>query len=244
MNKIIICGLGSIGIKHFQIIKDNFPDIRIGLYRSGKGKPNEEISSSDYLFKSFEEVMNWEPEAAIISSPATEHFKNSQPFIKENIPLLIEKPIDSDFNNLEKWRDIKRTFINKKILVGYVLMYDPAVNKIKKLLDTKAIGKIINIEMKNSSWLPNWRPKMNYKKTVSASKELGGGILLEQSHDFNIALNLFGELLLKKAYVTNSGLLDIDVEDTADIYFLNKKKVPINIHMDFCSKNENRENSN
>ena len=236
MKKIIICGLGSIGRRHFRIIKGYLPKVKIGIIRSGKGEINKESLNSDEKFKNFEEAISWGAEAAIISSPATLHFEHSEELAKNNIPLLIEKPLDSDYADLNRWEELrtKHDFLN--VLIGYVLRHDPALIQIKKYLKSNKIGDLINVQMINGSWLPSWRSNRNYKKTVSALKSLGGGILLEQSHDINLASDLFGELSIKNAICKNSKTLDLDVEDSANIGLLNSSGTPINIHMDFCSK--------
>ena len=150
--------------------------------------------------------------------------------------MLIEKPLDSDFNDLKRWEEISKPFIKEKTLVGYLIRHDLACHKIKKFLNKELIGKLVNIKMVNKSWLPNWRPSQNYEETVSAKKQLGGGILLEQSHDIDLAIGLFGKIILQNAEVYKSGILNIEVEDSANIFFINKEEVPINIKMDFCSK--------
>ena len=241
MKKIIICGLGSIGRRHFRIIKGYLPKVKIGIIRSGKGEINKESLNSDEKFKNFEEAISWGAEAAIISSPATLHFEHSEELAKNNIPLLIEKPLDSDYADLNRWEELrtKHDFLN--VLIGYVLRHDPALIQIKKYLKSNKIGDLINVQMINGSWLPSWRSNRNYKKTVSALKSLGGGILLEQSHDINLASSLFGELKVKNVILRNTRQLELDVEEIANMNFVDKNNVPINIHMDFCSRTLIRE---
>ena len=241
MKKIIIYGLGSIGRKHFNLIKKNFPDVKIGVIRSGKGLLNKESCEADKNFKNSREALNWSPEAAIISSPASHHFEHSKSFIKDGLPTLIEKPLDLDFKHLGKWENLEKSTSNYKILIGYVLRHDPAIKYIKDWLKNKIIGELINVQMLNGSWLPAWRENINYKNSVSATKSLGGGVLLEQSHDINLATSLFGELKVKNVILNNTSQLGLDVEEIANINFVDKNYLPINIHMDFCSRSLIRE---
>ena len=53
----------------------------------------------------------------------------------------------------------------------------------------------------------------DYMKSVSASEKLGGGVLLELSHEIDFVNYLFGPIDIKYASVSQSGLLKIDVED-------------------------------
>lgn len=236
MNKILICGVGSIGRRHFRVIKRYLPKIKIGIIRTGKGKISEESLKSDIQFQDFDSAIQWDADAAIISSPATFHFEHCHKLIKKNIPLLIEKPLDSDYEDLYKWEELKNKFNVSNVLVGYVLRHDPALIKIKNYLRDGVIGDLVNVQMINGSWLPSWRENTNYKETVSASRFLGGGILLEQSHDINLAIDIFGDLSVKYAIYKVSKKLDIDVDAMANINFLDRSNTPINMHMDFCSK--------
>ena len=53
----------------------------------------------------------------------------------------------------------------------------------KKFLDTGALGDhIYNVFAGVGQYLPDWRAG-DYRVTVSASKDLGGGALLELSHE-------------------------------------------------------------
>ena len=76
---------------------------------------------------------------------------------------------------------------------------------------------------------------LNYK-CVSARKELGGGVLLELSHELDLARWFFGDLDLKASLIQQSGLLDIDVEDQAILVCMAPQGFPISIRLNFCTK--------
>ena len=143
--------------------------------------------------------------------------------------------------DLKRWENLEKLTNNSKILIGYVLRHDPAIKYIKKWLKINFIGELINVQMLNGSWLPSWRENINYKNSVSAIKSLGGGILLEQSHDINLASLLFEELKVKNVVLKHSSQLKLEVEEIANINFVDKNSLPINIHMDFCSRPITRE---
>ena len=56
VNKILIVGLGSIGKRHIEIIRDLFPEITIGLLRHSKCNKDEIKSHRD----NFKKTMNSE----------------------------------------------------------------------------------------------------------------------------------------------------------------------------------------
>ena len=51
-SRILICSLGSIGRYYVSLIKKNWPEISLGVYRSGVGKSCDEIKYADKIFSS------------------------------------------------------------------------------------------------------------------------------------------------------------------------------------------------
>ena len=106
------------------------------------------------------------------------------------------------------------------------------------MLQDNIIGKIYSIRCDVGQYLLNWRTNKNYSKLVSAKKHLGGGVLLELSHELDYIRWIFGEIEWVTAYVNKLSDLNIDVEDTAHIT-LGIKKIDnndnkvVNLNMDF-----------
>ena len=86
-----------------------------------------------------------------------------------------------------------------------------------------------------SSWLPDWRPQIEYKDSVSAKNDLGGGVLLELSHEIDLALWLFGKFEITYSFIRNSRILDIDVDDQAFLIGLNSEKTIFRLQLNFSS---------
>ena len=123
-------------------------------------------------------------------------------------------------------------------MVGYNLRYMKSLIKFREILSKKKIGKILSVRSEVGSYLPSWRKDTDYKKSVSAKKKLGGGVLLELSHDIDYLFWLFGKVEWVSATIYKQSNLKIDTEDTAIITmgFLNNKKknkIIANLNMDF-----------
>ena len=56
------------------------------------------------------------------------------------------------------------------------------------------MGKIVKVNSKASSYLPDWRKNKNFRKSVSSQKKLGGGVLLELSHELDYLLWFFKDI--------------------------------------------------
>ncbi|RAP34027.1 hypothetical protein DID75_00170 [Candidatus Marinamargulisbacteria bacterium SCGC AG-410-N11] len=237
IKKIAIIGFGSIGQRHFTVIKNKFPNIEPIIVRSNKKKEDKNINCK--IVYSLEDVIKLNIQAAIIASPATFHIEQAIFLASHNIHLLIEKPLSHNLENIDKLKKIikKNNLICK---VGYVLRNDPNLIKFKQYLDTYDIGTILDVSITASSYLPNWRPDQNYKNTVSAKKSLGGGVILELSHEIDYIQWLFGIPKNMASIIYNSNTLDIDTEDSVRVLMTSNKNYPISLFMNFCSRKNSR----
>ena len=240
LTRLAIIGLGSIGRRHLRIISEIRPDIEIIIVRSGNGMPcNEEQLASKIVF-SIKEAISFGIQAAIISSPATFHLQQSLYLAKNGVHLLIEKPLSNTSKGLHELLKVVNTN-NIIAMVGYVLRYDAGAIKFKNWLDNKIVGEILHARIECGSYLPDWRPNQDYKKTVSASSKLGGGVLLELSHEIDYLHWFFGKPLDVQAKINNSLELDIDVEDQADLLLSSLQGYPISLQIDFNRRYLKRE---
>jgi len=232
INCLAIVGLGSIGRRHLRLISEIRPDIKIIVVRSGHGSACDEEKMAVKVTDSIGDAIKEGIQAAIISSPATLHLKQSLELAKNGIHLLIEKPISHTSDRVKELLKI----VNENritIMVGYVLRYDLGAMKFKNWLDNKVKGKILHARIECGSYLPDWRPDQDYRKTVSALPELGGGVLLELSHELDYLHWFFGNPVDVQAQIRNSGTLDINVEDQADLLITSKQGYPITVQIDF-----------
>ena len=70
-------------------------------------------------------------------------------------------------------------------MVGYCLRYLESLIFFKEILSSCKFGKIRSAQISFSQHLSLWRKNLNYEDSVSAKKQLGGGILLEMSHELD-----------------------------------------------------------
>lgn len=82
-------------------------------------------------------------------------------------------------------------------------------------------------------YLPDWRPISDYRNTVSARAALGGGVLLELSHDIDYMLWTLGLPISVTAIGGKFSDLDVDVEDLVELLleYDNPRRL-VSIHLD------------
>jgi predicted dehydrogenase len=196
--KVLIIGFGSIGKKHATILK-NFKivsDVYVLSRRNSKIFKN---------IKKLSQIKKINPDYIIICSRTSDHFKHLN-YIERNFSkkiVLIEKPL---FNKYHKFG-----ILNNKVFIGYNLRQHPVLKFIKNFILNK---KIFSINIICNSYLPNWRKNINYKNSYSSHRRLGGGVLLDLSHEIDYLEWIFKKIkklnLVKIRKLSN---LKINVED-------------------------------
>ena len=111
------------------------------------------------------------------------------------------------------------------------MRFHPVIIFLKKYLKNKTI---FSVNVVSFSFLPFWR-KINYSKSVSAKKRLGGGIVLEMSHELDYLNWIFGDLNILSSFNKKISNLKIDTDDTLVATFKTKLKEIINLNLNFFS---------
>jgi predicted dehydrogenase len=234
-------GLGSIGRRHLSNIKKIEPSAEITVWHLHSKKNELGVDSND-IYKvvySFEEAIREKPDVAFITCPSSLHISIAIMLAQDGIDLFIEKPISSNFKDVEKLLQIGK--IHKIIImVGYCLRFHRPMQLLKQKISEGAIGNLIGIRAEAGQYLPDWRPGKDYRQAVSARKELGGGAVLELSHELDYARWLFGEVKSVSAQVDRLSDLEIDVEDTADIILKFSNNAIGSIHLDMVQRSPTR----
>jgi len=212
IDRVLIVGFGSIGKKHLRILRELLPKADIRLLRH---KLCSEIPDySNGFFNSLEEACNFCPQIAVIATPATFHLKTTIELLQVGCHLMIEKPISHSAEgviDLMKIRDRQSVVVQ----VGYNLRFHESLMFYRDLILSERIGCVYTIRCEVGQYLPSWRPKTDYRKSVSANQSLGGGVLLELSHEFDYLRWIFGEVKSLSASLKKQSSLEIDVEDSA-----------------------------
>lgn len=239
MERIAVIGLGNISIRHRRNIRKIYPSAFIyGMSSSGR-LPNDTVSDCDALVSSVDELVKNKIEFAIIASPATSHAAHAIPLIRAGIPVLIEKPVAASLAECDAIQQASKEH-NTPVAVAYCLRYLPSVQIVKKLLDTQRIGRLYNASVDTGQYLPDWRQGKDFRNSVSARAELGGGALLELSHEFDYIQWLLGPLKVEHAVLRSSTELGLSVEDMADVVASIASGAIVSIHLDFLQKKAHR----
>ena len=197
-------------------MRECFPETVSKIYTRKKDRKTEEPDY--YYLDQITQAKDFNPEIVVLANPAPWHLQGASEWLGACRAILIEKPLS---NHLTECLDFyeKTKALNVPILVGYNLRFLPSLNKLKKLFDEGITGKPNSIRVEVGQYLPNWRPGTNYSQSVSAQAELGGGALLELSHEIDYLRWIIGDFNWVFGIMERSGALAIDVEDMVQVLF-------------------------
>lgn len=234
-SKYLIVSLGSIGKRHLGNLRILRPDAQVGVLRLTPAGATEGLPESvDIQFRTINEAIEFRPDAAIIASPASTHLSIAMSLIQAGIPLLIEKPLATSSAGLS---ELFSASAGIPIMVAYNLRFLPSLIETRRIVLSGAIGHVLGVRAEVGQYLPDWRPDVRYQNSVSAQQALGGGALLELSHEIDYIYWMFGVPVRVSAVGGRYGALEIDVEDMVSLCFeYEKPSFLVNIHLDFLQR--------
>lgn len=239
MIRAAVIGLGNIAKRHRSNLKKMFPEVNIIAMSASGRLPSELICNSDSIASNIQSIIDYNVDMAIVASPASFHSMHAIPLIEAGIPVLIEKPVSTSLEDAKAIVRAKNKYqVNAG--VGYCLKYLSSALFVKKFIESGRAGKTLNANIEIGQYLPDWRPNTDYKQSVSAVQSLGGGALFELSHEIDYAQWLFGKLSIEHAVIRNTGELDIEVEDVADILATSQSGCVVSLHLDFLQRQASR----
>lgn len=243
LERLLIVGLGSIGKRHARLARELFPDVKIVALRHQNCQDMNE-PAVNYCVTSLDEALKFCPQAAVIANPSSFHLNVALPLAKAGVHLLIEKPIA---NSIQGVSELINTCDEQGIVLmtGYNMRFLPSLQRFRELLEEQRCGQVLSVRAEVGQYLPSWRPNSDYRENVSAKARLGGGVLLELSHEIDYLRWLFGEVEWVNGILLKQSDLDIDVEDTVHLILgfaprAEKKQIVATLNLDFVRHDTTR----
>ena len=213
MNKILVVGLGSIGLRHVKNILTHFSNTRIIIYSKRKRIPIEIKNNNNVtIYDSLKKCLDEQPNIGFITNESAFHVPTAIKLAKKGINLFIEKPLSNSYERLDELK--KHVKKNKLITqMGCNFRFFPPIKKIKSLVNQREIGRIISVQVENNSYLPDYHPLEDYRKGYAARKDLGGGAVLTQIHEIDYLYWLFGDVKKISSFTGKYSDLSVTADD-------------------------------
>ena len=240
LSDYLIVGSGNIAYKHCKNIRSIDETCNITLCKRSDSSYDKNIEAiCNVKINKLEDSRPKELSSiAIIASPASFHVDDAITLLSQGFHLLIEKPLSINLNKINELLKLSSSS-RLKILIGYNFRYSKILRDAKEIIQTGMLGDISEVKIHVETDFTKWRKHIDPKKTVTASRGLGGGVLLELSHEPDYLCYLFGKPSTVLASDISKNIFNIDTSVTSLFKYKNSNMV-IKMHQDIYSDKESR----
>jgi len=223
--KALVVGFGSIGARHAKVLTQMGCQVAV-VSRHG---------TDEYrCYSELETPLALEtPDYVIVANKTHEHYQTIVELgnLGFSGKVLVEKPLFHEFLDMPVNRF-------QQLFVGYNLRFHPLIQRLKELL----VGqKVITAHAYVGQYLPEWRPKTDYKDTYSSCKAEGGGSLRDLSHELDYLNWMLGGWTKVVGIVGHFSALAGDSEDAAGLLVTLKNCPLAMIHLNYLERSLRRE---
>lgn len=232
--KAAIIGYGSIGRRHLGNIRNLYPDAEI-LVCHLRSSSTDIPEGANAVVHGLEALALRRPDVAFVTGPANTHLGAAEAMRACGADLFIEKPLSTTLDGIDS---LIRTCASSGIILmlGYVLRFHAPLQLLRNALHQGMIGRTVSVRAEVGQYLPDWRPHLDYRESVTAKSSLGGGVLLELSHEFDYLRWILGDFTGVSAHLGKLSDLDIDVEDTAEVILTSERRELVSVHLDMVQR--------
>ncbi len=234
--RALVVGCGSIGRRHARNLKSlgvrqlGFCDTSPEALKQCREELNGEV------FGDYDEALRkFKPDMVLICTPPVFHVEEALAALRAHAHVFIEKPLSHESSGIQALIAEGRRS-DRNVQIGYNMRFHPGMQILKELIDSGKVGRVLWLNAEAGQYLPDWRPWQNYRESYSARHELGGGIILDGSHELDYTCWLLGrptEVICRAEHLSS---LDVDVEDSAWIYLSFSERRRAEVHLDFVQR--------
>ena len=145
MIRVGVVGVGEMGQNHVRVYDEMENADLVGIADVNERRVNEIANQhKTKAFTDYKDVLNEDLDAVSIVVPTILHKKVVLDFIRERVDCLIEKPIAT---NMEDAKEIIKEAEknNVKLAIGHIERFNPAVTKLKEIIENGILGKMLLI---------------------------------------------------------------------------------------------------
>ncbi len=200
--RIGVIGTGAMGQHHLRIYSEMNNVELVGLCDIDRNRA-ESLAKTYRTTPYFDhrELLKQELDAVSVVVPTTFHTQVALDTIESGTHLLVEKPIADTLENADAM--IKAAHDARvKLMVGHIERFNPAVLKLKEIIDSGMLGKIVSI---SSRRVGPFNPRI---RDVGIIMDLG-------VHDIDVISYLYGKKINEVYTIAGNGIHSF--EDHASI---------------------------
>lgn len=240
----LFIGLGSIGSRHLKnlhtICAERGITLAADALRSSLNRPLRP-GVAELLRAQFtaldDPAARGHYDLAFITNPTSLHAEALQSLRGRAGALFIEKPIFSaDQAGLDPAALLAP---GQKAYVAAPMRWCGVMLALKNRLEAGADGRPYCARVLCSSYLPDWRPGVDYRTVYSAHKAMGGGVTIDLIHEWDYLVDLFGAP--ERLYNLRGQYSELEIDsDDVSLYIAQYPGMLAEVHLDYFGRGYRR----
>lgn len=240
----LFIGLGSIGSRHLKnlhtICAERGITLAADALRSSLNRPLRP-GVAELLRAQFtaldDPAARGHYDLAFITNPTSLHAETLQSLRGRAGALFIEKPIFSaDQAGLDPAALLDP---GQKAYVAAPMRWCGVMLALKKRLEAGVDGRPYCARVLCSSYLPDWRPGVDYRTVYSAHKAMGGGVTIDLIHEWDYLVDLFGAP--ERLYNLRGQYSELEIDsDDVSLYIAQYPGMLAEVHLDYFGRGYRR----
>lgn len=220
--RVALIGLGKMGRNHLRVLREH-GGFSVGAVVDPNPDFEKIIPSGITYYRSVTDLLKSPPEidAIVIASSTNTHFELTNNLIQLRRPMLVEKPLASNSEQASALADLARS-TQVPVFVGHTERCNPAVRKLKQIIDSGIIGVPIHLSTTRVGGFPG------------ADERRNTNVLLDLAvHDIDVVTVLAGNMNLRSSICHRT--LDAAYPDTAHLLLKGDSGCSASIHVNWIT---------
>jgi UDP-N-acetylglucosamine 3-dehydrogenase len=192
-----VIGIGAMGQHHVRIYSEMEDVELVGISDISESRVNE--MSGQYGVKGYTDhmqLLKQDLDVVSIVVPTTLHKPIGFDAINAGVNILMEKPIADTLENARELTDAAKS-AGIKLMVGHIERFNPAVMKLKEIIESDILGKIVSISTRR---VGPYNPRI---RDVGVILDIG-------VHDIDVISYLYGKRINEVYAIAGADIHSMD----------------------------------
>lgn len=190
MIKVALIGIGGMGGCHFGCYENikNAQVVAVCDVRTDMAK--EKVNNENiHIYGNYDELLaNEQIDMVDICTPSYMHREMSVKALEKGINVLCEKPMSLSGEDAQAIIDAKEKS-GKLFMTAHVIRFSTPYMYLKKIIDTRELGRLLRLDMKRISAIPTW----SWEDWMRDTNKSGGTPFDLSIHDIDFIQYVLGE---------------------------------------------------
>lgn len=227
-SRVLFVGLGGAGQRHLRILRALLPHAEMSTYRRTRRTPllradfsvdptrTVEVEYDLQVHSSLDAAFATSPDLTVVSTPTAHHREPMRMAMAARSGVLVEKPWAE---SSEGFTEFSAGMLANALPfhISFQRRFHPLIARARTAIAGGTIGRPMAATFTVFSHVPSWHPYEDWRGLYAVRRELGGGVLLTEIHELDLAHWFFGMPDTVYCEGGNWGSERLDVEDTVQM---------------------------